>query len=169
MISLLIFSSLCFVVVVLFRKKLSKKHLLVAAPVTLVTGVVLDHTLGYYLGMWHYNHHPYLTVSYWSIIPISWGIFGIFTHAVIHVVARIVKQHRRWLLPLASTAAIALVSEVMGAVRSIWTYDAPYWLIVIGWLALIIWIPGVTRLSLLCWEQVNAPKIIGRLIPWLPS
>lgn len=115
-------------------KRISPYSLLVGFFVSLSIGVILDNTLGVY-GLWHYVQVPFHSFTYWWLIPLAWGVFGVwvicsFSIPIVGIIL--------------CTILVGGVSEIMGYVRHIWAYNAPLWLIVIGWFLLIAYIKLLT-------------------------
>lgn len=144
MISLLIVIAIVLPVVYLaYNKKLiNRLSIVLAFLVTSLIGAGLDHTLGLYLKSWYYDHITYLSSVYYSIIPLAWGVFGIWVLSLY----RLLYSRAGQVVALAlTTLIISGISEVLGHYRSIWTYSVPLWVIVIGWPYLIISIVIVTN------------------------
>jgi len=136
----------------------SYKLLVYSFFIAVLTGVSLDLVLGNTVGWWNYNHHPILTVSYWSIIPIAWGVFGCWVHVTWKITKLLLPiRYEYGIVPfMFVVTSIAIVSEILGFTRNIWTYyNAPAWLIVIGWVILILHLVVTTEVLDAVYNKVS--------------
>lgn len=98
-------------------------------------GITLDFILAKELGLWAYTHHVIGQPDYWVLIATAWGVFGVqvlVTYRLLNL-----KLKNKYICYLGCLLINVITCEIMGVVRDIWRYDAPLWLMVIGWLMLI--------------------------------
>ena len=118
------------------RGILSKREIIAAGIVGLVLGLALDYALGFKMGLWSYQRHLYWDVSYWTVLPAMWTEFGIGTCFL----WRIIRP--RWLVIL----LLMMPYELYGIVRDSWSYTPVWWIVVLGWIPLILTIVLLTNL-----------------------
>jgi len=110
------------------RGLLNKREIIMAGIVGLVLGTALDYVLGLKMGLWSYQRHLYWDASYWTVLPAMWTEFGIGTCFL----WRIIRP--RWLvIPI-----LLIPYELYGIVRDSWTYSPAWWIVILGWVPLIL-------------------------------
>lgn len=146
-------------------KKRSLIKLCIGLGVGALIGLTLDLILGFGVGLWYFPRQPYWSFEYWLILPFCWAVFG----AMVNVAWDWAKGHFL-LIFIAINTLLFLIYEIPNLVTRSWVYDAPFWLVLIGWLPMVI----VTRLSYLLilkifnkvWNKHNLRCEIARYIKY---
>jgi len=92
----------------------------------LLLGSLLDYFLGYRMGMWEYNRHPYWEWRYWACLPVMWAMFGVYV-----VIA---WRKIRWL----TIPTMLMLHESYGVIRNSWEYSENWGIVIAGWIPLIV-------------------------------
>ena len=121
-------------IILISLTKVSKREIIASTIIGLVGGLILDYFFGQMIGFWSYSRHSYWSFDYWSVVTPMWGLFSIGTYCLW-------KKINWWTIPVSM-----IIYEVYGILRHSWHYDAPWWLIPIGWILMILTMVTLIRM-----------------------
>jgi hypothetical protein len=101
----------------------------------IIIGMALDYVLGYKAGLWYYVHHEWYTFDYFYYLIPAWGmvltIFILFYSLLVNSIDNINIRLGVYFVVICGQ------QEFMGIWRHSWEYNAPLWLILVGWILLL--------------------------------
>jgi len=114
---------------------------------TAAFGVTLDRLLGKGLVLWDYPRAPYYSRRYWKLVPLAWAYFGLLFASVYFIVNSVIGSPIYAALVI--WAILCIPQEVLGLyVRKSWRYNAPMWVVALGWIPLIATMTAIRELFL---------------------
>jgi len=127
------FGLLSFIVllIICWKKRCLKRYWLSLA-VGMFVGFMIDIIGVGLLGLWDYPRQPFLSLLYFALVVTCWGVFG----AQVNMVWDWLKTKDRYSLLILSPA-LFVVYECPNLLTGSWGYNAPAWLVFLGWFPLV--------------------------------
>ena len=86
---------------------------------------------------WEYSRQPFPSWKYFAITLPCWGILGMAINLLWNWIAI------PWLAFLLITVTLMALHELLNLKTKSWEYFVPFWLVVVGWIPLILSFRGV--------------------------
>jgi hypothetical protein len=107
----------------------------IAFVVGMIGGFLFDCAGVGIMRLWHYSRQPFLGIKYFAIVVPAWGVFGMMLN--------LPWNWFNWIgLPgfvfLALTVVLFAIHELPNFKTKSWRYNAPMWLVGLGWFPMII-------------------------------